>query len=484
MVATHTPKQQVRAGCYCRISSDPKDKRAGVDRQRADTTALCEVKEWTPVEFYVDNDRSASNGKHREHWERLLADIKAGKVDAIAAWDQDRNWRMMHELEDLRKFFTGLGRKIPLATTGQGEIDLYSPTGVMMAQIKTAVSEHEIAMMRVRQRRAAKQKAESGRPQWKAAFGYIRDTRPKEKDDGNRRVNKKAKTLVQRAYAAVLAGSSLGDIARMFNDAGAHGLNGKPWTASTVSLFLRKPRNAGLRDHNDQLVYDGDGNPVKGTWPALVKYETWKAVQRKLNEPGRAPGRKTVSRHLLTGLVLCGKPGCGGYLSGYQSNSGAGAYRCKKCLGVAVRAADLEPLVYDMVAGRLAMPDAVDLLKAEVHDEAEAEKLRAEENTLRARLNEVADERADGLLTGAQAKRATDRILDKLAVLERGQQDQERLRVLDEIPLGTPEVAAAVRSLSADRFRAVLSLLFVVTVNPVGKGRHVFDPERVQWDWQ
>ena len=26
--------------------------------------------------------------------------------DAIAAWDQDRGWRMMHELEDLRKFFT------------------------------------------------------------------------------------------------------------------------------------------------------------------------------------------------------------------------------------------------------------------------------------------------------------------------------------------------------------------------------------------
>ncbi|WP_264000744.1 hypothetical protein [Mycobacterium intermedium] len=38
------PKQQVRAACYCRISSDPRDKREGVDRQREDTAALCEVK--------------------------------------------------------------------------------------------------------------------------------------------------------------------------------------------------------------------------------------------------------------------------------------------------------------------------------------------------------------------------------------------------------------------------------------------------------
>ncbi len=126
----------VRAGCYLRISSDPDDKREGVGRQRQDTTALCEVKGWTPVKFYEDNDRSASNGKQREHWDELLADVKACKIDAIAAWDQDRGWRMMHELEELRRFFTALGRKIPLATTGQGEIDLYSPTGVLTAQIR------------------------------------------------------------------------------------------------------------------------------------------------------------------------------------------------------------------------------------------------------------------------------------------------------------------------------------------------------------
>ncbi|HUH70100.1 MAG TPA: recombinase family protein [Mycobacterium sp.] len=58
----------VKAGCYCRISSDPDDKREGVDRQREDTTNLCEVKDWTPVAFYVDNDRSASKGKQRPEW--------------------------------------------------------------------------------------------------------------------------------------------------------------------------------------------------------------------------------------------------------------------------------------------------------------------------------------------------------------------------------------------------------------------------------
>ena len=42
------------------------------------------------------------------------------------------------------------GPAVLLATSDQGDIDLSSPTGELMAQIKTAVSEHEIAMMRVR----------------------------------------------------------------------------------------------------------------------------------------------------------------------------------------------------------------------------------------------------------------------------------------------------------------------------------------------
>jgi hypothetical protein len=33
---------------------------------------------------------------------------------------------MMHQLDELPKFFASLGRKTPLATIGQGDIDLYS----------------------------------------------------------------------------------------------------------------------------------------------------------------------------------------------------------------------------------------------------------------------------------------------------------------------------------------------------------------------
>ncbi|MBZ4620510.1 recombinase family protein [Mycobacterium avium] len=494
MTTEVTEKPQLRAGCYCRISSDPKDKRQGVDRQREDTTTLCEVKNWIPAGFYIDNDRSASNGKARPEWERLLADVKAGRIDAIAAWNQDRGWRLMRELETLREFFTGLDRRVPLATTGQGDIDLYSPDGVLQAQVKTAVSEHEVAMMKVRQRRAARQKAECGKPSWKRAFGYLPDTRSKEEDDGTRQPDPRTAPLVAEAYRSIIAGASLGDVCKAWNAAGAYTLNGKEWTQPQMSNFLRKARNAGLRSHNEEIVMkvvDGEVVPVKGAWPALVDEATWRQAQAVLNAPGRAPGAKSVQRHNLTGALLCGNAGCDGYLAGnwqMQKHKGgprayAVAYRCKTCFGVSIRAEHIEPLLYKLVSARLARPDAVDLLKAELHDTEEAERIRTEKSVLRGRLNELAVERAQGLLTGAQVRTATEIVQAQLDALDAAEQDQERRRLFDQIPLGKPEVAAAVSDLSPDRFRAVLSVLARVTILPVGKGSHVFRPERVQIEW-
>jgi DNA invertase Pin-like site-specific DNA recombinase len=460
---------QVRAGGYLRISSDPKDKRQGVKRQREDVTSLCDLKGWKLAGFYEDNDRSASSGKERPEWDRLMADIKAGKIDAIAAWDQDRGWRMMSDLEALRRFISSLDRKVLLATTGQGDIDLYSPTGIMYAQLKTMMSEHEIGMMRVRQLRAARQRALDGIPKWKHAFGYLA-TDPGPVPDPV------TAPLVVKGYRAIGAGASLKEVATMWNDAGAFGRSGKPWNESLVSQFLRKPRNCGLREHNNEIV-------GKATWQGLVDEALWRAAQNSLDSrPNGGRGkRRPMRKHLLSGLMLCGKDGCGGHLNARHIKEKI-KYTCTVCHGVSVRAEDIEPLLIDLVGSRLARKDAVNLLRAEIHDQAEAQRLRDEKAILYSRKNEMAVEWARGLVTGQQLHTATEIVDEDIRVIERKEQDQERLRVFDGLPLGTDDVVAAVARLvavSPDRFRAVLSLICKVTIAPVGKGSHVFNPRRV-----
>lgn len=159
-------------------------------------------------------------------------------------------------------------------------------------------------------------------------------------------------------------------------------------------------------------------------------------------------------------------------------------YGCKGCHGISIRAEQVEPRVQVLVIDRLAAPDARDLLKAEQHDTAEAERIRIELGALHNELDAIGEERADGLLTGKQAKIATDRIQAKIEMLEDRAHDAERVRVFDSIPLGTPEVEDAILALSPDRFRAIMDVLMRVTIAPTGKAGNTFKTERIQVEWR
>ena len=270
----------------------------------------------------------------------------------------------------------------------------------------------------------------------------------------------------------------------MWNDAGAYTATGRPWDISGVSNFLRHPRNAGLRTHfvtgQSRRGYLEIVGP--GTWPALVEEQVWRSAQTVLgNRPsGGRGGRRSVRKHTLTGVLVCGREGCGGRLGGTRTSSGDVGYSCTSCYKVSIRASYIEPFLTELIGRRLAQPDAVDLLKSEIHDAGEALQLRDEKAALYGRLDELAVERAQGLMTGRQLQIASEVVQQQINALERKEQDQERLRVFDGIPLGTDEAVAAVGRLSPDRFRAVLSVLCDVKVMPVGKVGHVFNPERVK----
>ena len=79
------PSPAVKAGVYTRISSDPSGQRAGVDRQRTACEAHCLPRGWEVVEVFCDNDASAYGRKPRRAYERMLAAVESGSIDAIVA---------------------------------------------------------------------------------------------------------------------------------------------------------------------------------------------------------------------------------------------------------------------------------------------------------------------------------------------------------------------------------------------------------------
>jgi len=71
------------AAIYARISSDAEGIGAGVARQVKDCRMLANRLGWRIAGEYVDNDLSAWTGKRRPEYERLLADLSDGLIDAV-----------------------------------------------------------------------------------------------------------------------------------------------------------------------------------------------------------------------------------------------------------------------------------------------------------------------------------------------------------------------------------------------------------------
>jgi site-specific DNA recombinase len=165
-----------RAAIYARISSDRDDERLGVDRQVTDCRKLCRERGWGVAGEYVDNSISAADPrKVRPEYQRLLADIRQGKLDAVVVWDADRLHRQLGELVD----FVAAGETAGLRLLGSvgGDIDLNDENALMLLQFKVAMAAAEAKKVRKRILRKKLELAERGRYSGGGTrpFGYERD---------------------------------------------------------------------------------------------------------------------------------------------------------------------------------------------------------------------------------------------------------------------------------------------------------------------
>jgi site-specific DNA recombinase len=452
----------MRAAIYLRQSRDVTGEGHGVDRQRADCEALCALRGWTvdSEHVYVDNDVSASNGKARPEYSRMLEQARAGAFDVIVAWHVDRLTRTMSDLEVLLKLADSTGVKI---ATVNGDLDLTNDSGKLVGRILAAVASGEVERKSVRQRRANLQAATNGRPPLRQAFGYTPDGLSIDPDKAD---------AVREVFARVLAGSSLVAVTRWLNEQGHRTTRGGEWKRSNVRWLLLNPRYAGQRLYNGEEI-------GPGSWPALVAEETFYAVRALLTDPKRKKNHGTARRWLGAGLYRCGV--CNGKADVRVNYRGTGEriYRCRALAHLSRLADPVDRFVSDVIAARLARPDVADLLAAS--DDPAARRLHDETVSVRARLDALAADYADGMLTARQVQISTDRLNGKLAELEQQQARIGRRNALAAI-VSKRDPAQAWRDADVSIRREVVDVLATVTLHRGKPGR--FDPNTVSIEWK
>jgi site-specific DNA recombinase len=459
-----------RAAIYARISLDKNGDGLGVDRQRDLCSKLAKEKGWTVAATYIDNDRSASNGKPRPEYERMLADIEAGRVDGVLVVDQDRLVRRPVELERFIDLADRLG--VALANVS-GDTDLSTSDGRFRARIIGDVARHEGEKKGERVSREAEQAARRGIPRARRAFGWEPDRVT---------IREPEAALIREAATRMVAGENAATICRDWNERGVPTTQSakRGWSAEALASIVRSPRVAGLRAFKGEVVGEGQQEPIldRATWEQL------RASIRRVARPGRP------AAHLLAGIARCSECGSALWSSATVKNGkNTPRYVCTKrqgapgCGAVSITAAHLDDLVRDAVIAALAGPKLARARRRRQGDDREQERAAKEMAAAEARREEMAADYATGTIDRREwmaAREALDeRVTAARKVLDR------HAGPLADLPGDETALCAAWDSNGVEWRRALVGRVVErVTVSPATSRGRGFDPERVTIDWR
>ncbi len=475
-----------RAGLYLRISKDVRDG-AGVERQREDGTRLIAQRDWALHDIYIDNDISAAGHERRPDYQRMLADLDAGVIDAVVSRSFERLCKSRRE----QLVFVELGQKVraPVAFTHAPDLDLTTAVGRGIADMMAAWARVEMEQKSERHVSQIAQAAAKGlMVGGRRAFGYTAD---------GMHLNPVEAPILRGMYDQWLTGVDLSTIARKLNTAGTLTPRGNQWRRNSVREVLANPRNAALRGMRD-LVDTASRRRAQwhriigpAAWPEVVPEATWRAAMDRIHDPDRPGSHHGVypSRHLLSGLAVCG-----GLVDGVQCGltmvsgrrEGHRLIRCPSMRHVSRRADYIEVSVEERLLGWLQTPAGRAALGVSTAGSGvDLGAVRSESLTLRARLDGLAGDYADGLLDRTGLRIASERIRARLSDLDRVIGQAGQVSVTAGLA-AAEDVVAEWDAYALPQRREIIRRLVRVTVHPGSSGRPGglrFDPSSVELTW-
>ncbi len=301
---------------------------------------------WRALPDLYDDGGFSGKSTDRPAFQRLMADLVAGRVDVVAVYKIDRLSRSLLDFTRLMAEFEQRGVTFVSVTQS---FDTRTSMGRLTLNILASFAEFEREQVsdRVKDKVAAARRKglwTGGQPM----LGY-------DAVDGRLAVNTTEAATVRAIYGLYVETGSLIDV---IHDLAQRGITNKAWTnkagkpaggqpfnKGTLRYLLSNPRYTGKMPLGDELF--------AGQHDAIVEQATWDAAQQRLHRhtTERRPWKAWNS--LLGGLLRCG---CGAAMSHHSTTQHGRTYRayvCQKviknnaaaCPGSRVRAQDIEAAV-------------------------------------------------------------------------------------------------------------------------------------------
>ena len=307
MTAIKETKKRIYCAVYCRKSVEERAEETfgSIENQHESILSFIASHKhegWVALaERYDDNGFTGSN-TNRPSLQKLINDIKEGRVNMVVVYKLDRLSRSLVDFVQILKFFEE--HNVAFASITQ-PIDTSTSTGKLMLHILSSFAEFERELIseRTRDKMAAARK----RGQWmggRPPLGY-----DVEKDSKKLTVNQEDAKLIREIFDLYLKGNSLLKVAQIINEKGH---KSKQTTAKNGRKFGGiKFGITHIQAMITNVLYLGKvcygGQIYDGQQEAIIDEETFKKAQERLKE-NRVERRATKNIEctgLLTHLLHC-----------------------------------------------------------------------------------------------------------------------------------------------------------------------------------
>lgn len=414
------------------------------------------------VEKYEDKDVSGKD-INRPAYLRMLADLKAGKINGVIVTELSR---LNRNVKDFLQFWEFLKCYNGKFFSLKENFDTSTAVGEMMVIQSVAFAQFERNSIVERIRHGARARAERGLSNGsQRCLGYDIDP--------HRRnyliVNEAERLVVKLIFEKFLELGTIEKARVWLNEKGyrtkeyiskrgePHG--GKPFTHASLYCLLTNKTYIGLREFNkaNRSMVQEDLEPheryrvSRAVWPALIKPDVFRAVQERLERNAKTM-RKYRHVYLLSGKLICGE--CGSSLVGKSATGRNKVHfyyghsrkftnisdaHTKRCLLERVPAQEIEAAVASRLKHLAKNPKLIAQIVSDSQSSS-GQKLPEREKLISVKKSEL-----------AATKSKIANLTDRIATLDKSYPSESLFDALRGLEVQKTEIQEGIKALEAEK---------------------------------